>query len=143
MKKIIVSMLLVFALAACGTKKKDPNKTNTGIPGYDTTLPSGKLLNRLKNTSWEMPSFKEANISFQPEGTTVAMNKEFVMKNARLTVISDEKDLLVFTVDDLTNSVTFSLKMKDKDTVTVAPHTAGANISESHDRLAQEFKRIK
>ncbi|MGL5722012.1 MAG: hypothetical protein ACRCY4_06415, partial [Brevinema sp.] len=103
MKKIAFCAALVLFFAACGQKEKDPNQTNTGIPGYDTTLPSGRMVNRLKNTKWEIPAYKEAFIHFTGDGVTLGMNAQFILSNARMTVVSESNDLLVFTVDDLTN----------------------------------------
>ncbi|MGL5253872.1 MAG: hypothetical protein ACRC9L_02440 [Brevinema sp.] len=142
MKKIAFCSVLVLLFAACGKKEKDPNQTNTGIPGYDTTLPSGRIVNRLKNTKWEIPAYKEAFIQFTPEGVNLGMNAQFVMSNARMTIVSEADDMLVFTVDDLTNSVVLSLKVKDKDTLSIAPHIgAGSEAVAQHETLAQEFKK--
>ncbi|MGL5722384.1 MAG: hypothetical protein ACRCY4_08295 [Brevinema sp.] len=143
MKKIAFCAALVFVLVACGKKEKDPNETNTGIPGYDTTLPSGRMVNRLKNTKWEIPAYREAFIQFTSEGVTLGMNSQFILSNARMTVISETNDVLVFTVDDLTNSVVLSLKVKDRDTLSIAPHATGGDTAASqHDVLAQDFKKV-
>lgn len=121
---------LILTVAACGSKKDSESAK------------SPLLSKKLKNSYWEMPSYPVANIKFSSDGITVQLNENFAISNGRTTILEEDKDFIVFNVDDQTNNLVVSVLVKDPKTISTAIQSStGGDTSfrERHNILAQEM----
>ncbi|SFB84823.1 hypothetical protein SAMN02745150_01052 [Brevinema andersonii] len=125
-----ILLTLILTVAACGSKKDSESAK------------SPLLSKKLKNSYWEMPSYPAANIKFSSDGVTVQLNENFAISNGRTTILEEDKDFIVFNVDDQTNNLVVSVLIKDPKTISTAiQSSAGGDTSfrERHNILAQEM----
>ncbi len=100
--KNILLLMSVFLIISCGTES-GPKKS--------------KVLSKLKNTYWEMPTYADGNIRIMDGTATVSMSSTSVISNGTVDVLDEDKTFTVFNVYTPEKNTVFGLSVESNDTI--------------------------
>ncbi|MGL4389181.1 MAG: hypothetical protein ACRCTJ_07305 [Brevinema sp.] len=119
--RIYLSLFFMLFLISCGGKKKQDDQATTRIMPTDLpTLAESKILASLKNTTWEMPSYKDAGISFKKDIVHVSLSKNSYLSNASAFILAEDNEIVVFNVYTETNNNVFALSIMNPKTIKIS-----------------------
>ncbi|MGL4561020.1 MAG: hypothetical protein ACRCV0_01855 [Brevinema sp.] len=144
MKRFIV-MCLTFLVVSCGSGgKKTTEDTSSSTPNIQESLPTlkdSKILSKLRNTSWEMPDYKFANISFKKDKVNVSLSETSYMSNAGLFILEEDNDIVVFNVYTDTNNSVFALSIEDPKSIKISVINESNSI-EAYKQIHNTFGTV-
>lgn len=133
MKKALL-LMSVFLIISCGSDetKSDAEKS--------------KVLSKLKNTYWEMPTYADGNIRIMDGTATASMSSSSFISNGNIAVLDEGKDFTVFNVYTPEENKVFALSLETNDTIKLSVMSSSNSLEgykELHDILGVTMEKMK
>ena len=132
--KNILLLMSVFLIMSCGS-----DETETGAK-------KSKVLSKLKNTYWEMPTYADGNIRIMDGTATASMSSSSFISNGTISLLDEDKDFTVFNVYTPEKNTVFALSLETNDTIKLSIITTSNSLEgykEVHDILGVPMKKMK
>ena len=130
--KNILLLMSVFLIISCGTEESGPKKS--------------KVLAKLKNTYWEMPTYADGNIRIMDGTATASMSTSSFISNGTIDLLEEDKTFTVFNVYTPEKNTVFALSIETNDTIKLSIVTSSNSLEgykATHELLGVEMKKMK
>ena len=114
--KNILLLMSVFLIMSCGS-----DETETGAK-------KSKVLSKLKNTYWEMPTYADGNIRIMNGTATASMNSSSFISNGTVALLDEDKNFTVFNVYTPEKNTVFALSLETNDTIKLSIITSSNSL---------------
>ncbi len=135
--KNILLIMAVFLIVSCGS---DDSSTDTDV----IKNKKSKVLAKIKNTYWEMPTYKYGNIRIKDDTATSSMSETSFISNGTISMLDEDDNFTVFNVYNAEKNTVFGLSLVDKDTIKVSVISASNSLEgykSNHDVLGVIMKK--
>ena len=128
--KNILLLMSVFLIISCGTDESGPKKS--------------KVLAKLKNTYWEMPTYADGNIRIMDGTATASMSTSSFISNGTVDLLEEDKNFTVFNVYTPEKNTVFALSIETNDTIKLSIVTSSNSLEgykATHELLGVEMEK--
>ena len=130
--KNILLIMSVFLIMSCGSDETE------------TAGKKSKVLSKIKNTYWEMPSYPDGNIRIMNGTATASMSSSSVISNGTVDMLEEDKNFTVFNVYTPEKNTVFGLSIESNDTIklsVISSSNSLAGYKEVHEMMAVVMKK--
>ena len=132
--KNILLLMSVFLIISCGS---DETKSS---------IEKSKVLSKLKNTYWEMPTYADGNIRILDDTATVSTSSSSVISNGTVAILDEDKNFSVFNVYTPEKNTVFAVSLETNDTIRLSIVTSSNSLEgykATHEVMGVTMEKMK